>query len=141
MTSINLNKQLVISLIQKGIGFTDVLSLFMKQYGLSLPQFNVLRILRGFKGKPANLSTVSERMIHKMSNTTRLIDKLIEKKLVKRCICENNRRKIELFITSKGIDLLKSIDDELDAKENALLNTLTQNEKEKLLHLLLKLPT
>lgn len=113
----------------------------MKQYGLSLPQFNVLRILRGFKGKPANLSTVSERMIHKMSNTTRLIDKLIEKKLVKRCICENNRRKIELFITSKGIDLLKSIDDELDAKENALLNTLTQNEKEKLLHLLLKFPT
>lgn len=139
MTNINLSKQLVISLIRTGIGISDNLSGFMKYYDLSLPQFNVLRILRGFKGKPANLSTVNERMIHKMSNTTRLIDKLIEKQLVERCICEKNRRKIELFITPKGIKLLESIDGSLDILEEEITKTLTLKEKEKLHHLLMKL--
>ena len=139
MTTIKQNKQLIIALIRTGIGITENLSGFMKGYGLSLPQFNVLRILRGFNGHPANLSTVNERMIHKMSNTTRLIDKLIEKELVERCICEKNRRKIELFITAKGIKLLESIDNAMDAQEEEIVKILTHNEKEELLQLLVKL--
>ena len=67
-------------------------SLF-KEHDLTHQQYNVLRILRGQKGKPANLSTITERMIDKSSNTTRLIDKLIQKGLVNRQVCEKNRRK------------------------------------------------
>lgn len=139
MTRIDLNKNLNVSLLRAGIKINDELSAFMKPYELTLPQFNVLRILRGQKGKAANLSTVNQRMIHKMSNTTRIIDRLIEKKLVKRIICENNRRKIELFITKKGLTLLADIDDALDAKESELMQVLNSNEKEKLYSLILKL--
>lgn len=51
----------------------------IKAFDISTQQFNVLRILRGQKGKPANLSTIQDRMVNKMSNTTRLVDKLLEK--------------------------------------------------------------
>ncbi|MFQ3350604.1 MAG: DNA-binding MarR family transcriptional regulator, partial [Candidatus Arcticimaribacter sp.] len=64
----------VISILTSGYQVNDELSSLFKVYGISLPQFNVLRILRGQNGTAANLSTIQERMIHKMSNTTRLID-------------------------------------------------------------------
>ena len=84
------NRDLVVALLRAGNRLDDELNALTKAFGISLPQFNVLRILRGQKGKPANLSTLNEHMIHKMSNTTRLVDKLIEKQLVERCICEKN---------------------------------------------------
>ena len=93
----------VISILKTGYKINDELSSLFKKFDISLPQFNVLRILRGQKGKPANLSTIQERMVHKMSNTTRLIDKLILKGYVKRNISENNRRNIEIYITNSGL--------------------------------------
>ena len=77
-----------------------------KEYDLTMPQYNVLRILRGQKNTPANLSTIQERMIDKNSNTTRLVDKLIDKGLARRQQCESNRRKVEIFITDKGLEIL-----------------------------------
>lgn len=133
---INKNRDLVVAMLRAGNYFNDELNQFVKTFGISLPQFNVLRILRGQKGKPANLSTINERMIHKMSNTTRLVDKLIEKKLVQRRICELNRRKIEIFITQDGLGLLKQIDGKLDEKEKELTEQLNENEKEKLIALI-----
>ena len=65
----------------------------LKPFEVSIQQFNVLRILRGRKGVPANLSTLNERMVTKMSNTTRLVDKLLAKGYVDRVVCESNRRK------------------------------------------------
>ncbi len=112
---------------------------FFKQYDLSGQQFNVLRILRGQKGKPANLATIQERMIHKNSNTTRLIDKLLLKGLVERTICPANRRKVEIIITKNGLNLLDEIDPELDKLEEKQLQTLTTEEAETLNTLLEKL--
>ena len=131
----------VISILTSGYKINDELSSLFKKFYLSLPQFNVLRILRGQRGKPANLSTVQERMIHKMSNTTRLIDKLIQKGFVKRNICENNRRKIEIYITNSGLELLKSIDDTLDNKESFILENINLEEKKELLRILSKIKT
>jgi DNA-binding MarR family transcriptional regulator len=82
----------------------------LKPFGISKEQYNVLRILRGQKGKPANLFTIQERMVHKMSNTTRLVDKLIDKGLAERATCETNRRKVEIGITPKGLQLLEEIE-------------------------------
>jgi DNA-binding MarR family transcriptional regulator len=134
-----LNRELVVALLHTGSRFNDELSLLTKAYGISLPQFNVLRILRGQKGKPANLSTLNEHMIHKMSNTTRLVDKLIEKKLVERDICENNRRKVEITITPKGLNLLNNIDNKLELKEAQLVQNIIPIEKEKMIGLISKL--
>lgn len=112
---------------------------FFKQYDISGQQFNVLRILRGQKGKPANLATIQERMIHKNSNTTRLIDKLLIKGLVERTICPANRRKVEIIITKSGLNLLDEIDPELDKLEEKQLQALTTEEAETLNTLLEKL--
>ncbi|MDA9985177.1 MarR family transcriptional regulator [Flavobacteriaceae bacterium] len=136
-----LTKETVISLLRSGYKVNDELSALFKIHGISLPQFNVLRILRGRKGEAANLSTIQEQMIHKMSNTTRLIDKLIEGGYVNRFVCEKNRRKIEIFITKKGLEFLNSLDEKLETKERFLMNNLDNKEKEELMRLLSKIQT
>ena len=136
-----LTKDTVISILTSGYKANDELSAMFKTHGISLPQFNVLRILRGRKGEAANLLTIQERMIHKMSNTTRLIDKLIEGGYVNRFVCKKNRRKIEIFITKKGLELLNTLDIQLETKEQFLLNNLNDKEKEELMRLLSKVQT
>ena len=95
-----------------------------------------MRILRGQNGNPLNLQDVQERMVSKMSNTTRLVDKLIIKDYVKRTQCSSNKRKIELSITKNGLDKLLELDDIIDATEKqatAQLNTSELMELNKLL--------
>jgi DNA-binding MarR family transcriptional regulator len=111
----------------------------LKSYDISLQQFNVLRILRARIGNPVNLKTIQKRMIHKMSNTTRLIDKLIDKKLVHRKICQKNRRKIEIFITDKGLETLKTLDTKIQNTEETILRPLNFEDQKVLRSLLNKL--
>lgn len=108
----------------------------LKDRDLSPEQFNVLRILRGQKGKPANMGLIQERMIAKTSNTTRLVDKLLLKGLVTRGICEENRRKMEVLITERGLDLLKELDPLVDEYETKFASNLTEAELEQLNDLL-----
>jgi DNA-binding MarR family transcriptional regulator len=100
----------------------------LKPFDLSAEQFNVLRILRGQKGNPVNMCTIQERMIAKTSNTTRLVDKLLLKGLVLREICPENRRKMEITITSKGMELLQQLDPLVEGHEKKFGNNLTENE-------------
>ncbi|WP_452601620.1 MarR family winged helix-turn-helix transcriptional regulator [Pontimicrobium sp. MEBiC06410] len=136
---IPLPQKTVINIFYTSNSIKEDFSRFFKSYGLSMEQYNVLRILRGQKGTPANMSTLQERMINKMSNTTRLVDKLIVKELVTRNTCPSNRRKIEILITNKGLNIMKQIDDKLDIKENNLTKNLTNNELETLNNLLDKI--
>lgn len=99
-----------------------------KQHGITSAHFNILRILRGQKGQPANLSTIQERMIDRSSNTTRLIDKLISKNWVTRRICPSNRRKIEVNITDLGLEKLLEIDLGVEQTLNKILSNLTTKE-------------
>ena len=100
----------------------------LKPFELSIQQFNVLSILRGQKGKPANLSTINERMVSKMSNTTRLVDKLILKGYVQRSICEQNRRKVEILITESGLSILNEIDGILYETERNILKNFKESD-------------
>lgn len=101
----------------------EIMTASLKPFGISTQQFNVLRILRGQGDKPANLSTINERMVTKMSNTTRLVDKLLAKDFVVRNICPQNRRKVEIKITSKGLDVLNEIDGiKFEMEKNILAN-------------------
>ena len=129
-------KEVIISIIKTSCILNDKLSAALKPFEISIQQFNVLRILRGQKGLPANLSTVHEKMVHKMSNTTRLIDKLINKTLVKRNACKQNRRKIELFITPSGLKLLNQIDLIVKITEEKIIEKLNTKEKEKIVSIL-----
>jgi len=117
----------------------DKISETLKPFDISIPQFNVLRILRGQKGKPANLSTIQERMVSKMSNTTRIVDKLITKGYVERVVCEKNRRKVEITITPNGLNFLNEIDPLIDKTEDMLTESLTSKEIETLTNNLQKL--
>ena len=130
------SKNLVIALIKYNCKVNESVSKALKPFGVSFQQFNVLRILRGQKGVAANLSTVHERMVNRTSNTTRIIDKLSEKNLVKRNICKENRRKIELFITNEGLNLLSVIDAIVEKTEDRATQKLNEKEKVKLTTLL-----
>lgn len=105
-------------------------SLALKPFDVSEQQFNVLRILRGQKGRPANLSTINERMVTKMSNTTRLVDKLILKGYVERWVCPENRRKVEIMITEDGKMALEKIDAAMEKTENMVLANFTPKDLE-----------
>ena len=82
----------------------------LKKYAITTAQYNILRILRGQHPKPASINLLKERMLDKMSDASRLVDRLITKELVERKICSNDRRRAEVIITSKGLELLKKLD-------------------------------
>lgn len=121
-TEIPIKKRTIIhlSLVQNKVN--EQVALTLKPFEISVQQFNVLRILRGQKGKPANLCTINERMVTKMSNTTRLVDKLIAKQYVNRSVCKHNRRKVEISITDVGLAFLNEIDGMLFEKEEEILS-------------------
>jgi DNA-binding MarR family transcriptional regulator len=87
------------------------------------------------------MNTIQERMIAKSSNTTRLIDKLLLKELVTRKVCPDNRRKIEVTITQKGLDLLNELDPKVIEHETLFASNLNPNELEQLNTLLEKYRT
>jgi len=134
-----LSRKLAINIIYTSNWVNELMTEALKPYDVSLQQFNVLRILRGQKGIPANLSTIQERMVSKMSNTTRLVDKLIRKELVVRVTCPTNRRKVDISITPSGLKLLEEIDGIVNRKEEEISKNIKPNEIEQLNTLLNKL--
>lgn len=110
---------------------------FMAEFGLSMAQFNILRILRG-AGEMITVNTVKDRMVEKSPNTTRLMDKLVDKKLIKRERCEDDRRVVYVEITKSGKDILSTIDKEFD-KSPYFTSNLSDEESELLSDLLDKM--
>ena len=125
-----LHKKVVLNLMYTRNVIADELTDVLKPYDLSLEQFNVLRILRGMKGKPATMTLIQERMVAKTSNITRLVDKLLLKKYVYRCVCESNRRKVEITITEMGLQLLSEIDPKIDDLEQKFVSHMSRGEME-----------
>lgn len=111
-----------------------------KPYGLTTPQFNVLRILRGQFPKPSTINMLIERMLDKSSNASRIVDKLESKNLVERKQCLGDRRAVDVFISQQGLSLLEKIDTEMEDWENGIRN-LSDSEYEQLNDLLDKLRT
>ena len=93
-----------VNLIFTANWLTSKLGAILKPYDVSIQQFNILRILKGQHPKPAPLNLITKRMLDKMSNTSRLVDKLYKKGLVVRKICEDNRRQVDILITDKGLE-------------------------------------
>ena len=85
-------------------------------------QFNILRILRGSFPAPLSTLQIRERMLEKMSDTSRIVDRLIAKGLVKKITCKNDRRLVDVIITDKGKKLLERLDQKQDEIDNVLGN-------------------
>lgn len=106
-------------------------SSFFKPFNISPQQYNILRILRG-ANEPLMVQTIKERMIERAPNATRLMDKLIDKKLIERIRCDHDRRVVHINITKNGFELLSKIDvsfnedllENLTLKEALLLSNL-----------------
>jgi len=108
---------------------------FFKPFEISPQQYNILRILKG-AGEPIKVQIIKERMVERSPNATRLMDKLCNKKLIKRINCENDRRVVHVEITASGLKLLDKISPKTTID---LLDKLTEKEAKQLSDLLDKL--
>ncbi|HCS19751.1 MAG TPA: MarR family transcriptional regulator [Bacteroidetes bacterium] len=95
-------------------------SRFFKTYGLSPEQYNVLRIVRGNHPTPCTVLSIQERMLDKMSNASRLVDKLESKGLLLRIQCKEDRRQVSITITQKGLGILEEIAEPFESLESSL---------------------
>lgn len=101
-------------------------------------QFNILRILRGSHPQPLSTLQIRERMLEKMSDTSRIVDRLISKGLVKKITCKTDRRLVDVIISEKGKKLLERLDARQDEIDGVLRN-LTEKEAATLSELLDKI--
>ena len=100
-------------------------------------QYNILRILRG-AGKPLSTLQIRQRMLDKMSDTSRIVDRLVKKELVQKVICKTDRRLVDVTITDAGLQLLDQLDG-YNEEMDALLGNITEEEAKMLNHLLDKI--
>lgn len=110
----------------------------LRPFGLTMQQFNVLRILKGAKEGPVSIRYITERMIDKASNASRLVDKLVEKEWVLRKICPMDRRQVEVSISPEGVSILENASQAV-RNSQVVFNTLSDQEMELLNHLLDKI--
>jgi DNA-binding MarR family transcriptional regulator len=111
---------------------------FLKEYDITVQQFNVLRILRGQHPKPVSVSDIRQRMIDKMSDVSRIVERLRLQGFLLRVECEQDRRLVDVTITNKGLDLLTLIDQRMDDME-LVLHQVSETEAQALNELLDKI--
>jgi DNA-binding MarR family transcriptional regulator len=99
----------------------------LKPHNITLQQFNILRILRGQHPNTASIKIIRERMLDKMSDVSRLVEKLRAKEFVERKICPADRRHVDVLITEKGLQLLSDLD-EHDDEMQKLMSQLSSTE-------------
>ena len=116
----------------------DKMKRFFEEEDITAQQFNILRILRGSFPNPLSTLQIRERMLEKMSDTSRIVDRLITKGLVKKIICKKDRRLVDVIITDKGKKLLEKLDG-YQQEMDAILSNLTENDALELSSLLDKL--
>jgi DNA-binding MarR family transcriptional regulator len=110
----------------------------LKEFELTSQQYNILRILRGQKGNTITIGEIKNRMLDKNSDVSRIVERLRVKKLLERKICPNDRRQMDVKITSRGLDLLAKMDS-IDQQSDKILSSLSEKEAKQLNALLDKI--
>lgn len=128
----------IVSLIFVGNWIESRQQQFFKKYGITMQQFNILRILRGQHPQSANIQLLRDRMLDRMSDVSRLVGRLQKHQLIERRLCEEDRRSVDINITEKGLDLLKQIDKHFDQLKE-VADGLTEEEMKTLNSLLDKM--
>jgi DNA-binding MarR family transcriptional regulator len=127
-----------VNILFTGSWLSNINAARLKKHGVTPEQYNVLRILRGSHPKSMMLADVTARMLDKSSNCTRLVEKLRQKGLLKREICENSRRQVDITILDNGLSLLRKIDSQAGQWLDTLKN-ITKSEAQELNRILDKL--
>jgi DNA-binding MarR family transcriptional regulator len=130
----NEHQKSAINIIYTYNWLTEKINKIFDEWGITSQQFNILRILRG-AGKPLSTLQIRQRMLDKMSDTSRIVDRLVKKGLVKKSICKIDRRLVDVIITERGKKLLEKIDAYDDQMDRILMN-LTEAEAKTLNELL-----
>lgn len=112
---------------------------FFKNRDITMQQFNVLRILRGQHPQPASVNLVKERMLDRMSDVSRIVERLRQAEYVCRNTCEHDRRSVDISITEKGLALLAQMDTQEDASFHRVFHALSEEEAQQLNYLLDKI--
>jgi len=131
-------QKMLINVLYTASWLEDATSEILKKKKLSNTQFNVLRILRGSHPRPCTAQDIQERMINKRSDVTRLIERLRKMELVTRDECPANRRKVDILITDKGLELLEELDPDMEDL-GEIFKALNKEEAQQLSDLLDKL--
>jgi MarR family 2-MHQ and catechol resistance regulon transcriptional repressor len=111
---------------------------FLAKEDITHQQYNILRILRGSLPKPLSTLQIRERMLDKMSDTSRIVDRLVIKGLVKKTTCSKDKRLVDVVLTEKGQKLLKKLDTEAD-HISEIMGGLSEKDADQLSSLLDKL--
>ena len=128
----------VVNLLYTHSFLTNKINDTMKKYRLTRQQYNVLRILRGQHPNPASVLLIKERMLEKMSDASRIIDRLLKKGLIDKKVSQSDRRSVDIKISNEGLELLKEMDPYV-MENNLVLEKLSTNEAISLSHLLDKI--
>ena len=104
------------------------ISQVLKPFHITLQQFNILRILKGRGAEPASIKELTERMLDKSSNASRLVDKLLSKGLVRKETCDDDNRKTHVVLTSEGLELVRQASIAVENKIDVMFSTLTEAE-------------
>ncbi len=107
-------EKLIVNIMFTNSWLMDQQNQIFKPFGLTAPQYNVLRILRGQYPEPCTVNTLIERMIDRMSNASRIVDRLEVKDMVERTVCKTDRRAKDVLITERGLLLLEKVDAALE---------------------------
>jgi DNA-binding MarR family transcriptional regulator len=129
-----------VNLIYTSNWYTVQISDLVKEQQLTLPQYNILRILRGIHPQPVSVKYIRERMLDKMSDVSRIVEKMREKGLVSRWECNEDRRTVNIVISEEGLRVLALLDPNFEFGEE-IFTRLTEEEVTLLNHLLDKLRT
>lgn len=124
----------VINLIFTSNWLTDKQQKFLKPYGITGQQFNILRILKGQHPKSISATVIKSRMMDKNSDVSRLLDRLSAKELIEKRICPSDKRSADVSITEKGLALLAEVDKSQREFDGVL--SLTETEAAQLSELL-----
>lgn len=120
----------IINLIYTFNWMNEKLNKWFESYDITQQQFNILRILRG-AGQPLSTLQIRQRMLDKMSDTSRIVDRLVKKGMVKKSTCREDRRLVDVLLTDKGKKLLQQLD-LLNEEMDAIFNHLTMDEARQL---------
>jgi len=121
--------KLMVNLIYTVSQLLDEINCVTHRFGITRQQYNVLRILRGQSPGAASVNLIKERMLDKMSDCSRLVDRLESKGLIAKSECARDKRSVDITITEKGLDLLTAMEPEVASVEKTF-SRLSEADKE-----------
>ena len=123
-----LDQKAILNIMYSASWFSSQMRQTLEPFDISWQQFNLLRIVKGQKGKAISLKLITARMIDKTSNTSRLVEKLVKKEFITRVACSEDRRQIDITITDLGLQVVEDASDKMNMETSDILKHMKQTD-------------